>query len=285
MSWRTEWKAISDRIEGLLEAGRFFVQLWIARASDPYGTVKRELLPHARSIFQDIMAFKSNYISSLPPTAVASMERFLTNYEQYFQTNEIDGVDGLKFVLPCLASFRSEFTFQLSDIQAVSKRITERAFVHLQRSIIADESIKQRWEAAFKSGETACEKLGAAHLLLHGVWAFKAYAKGERTDLILGEPLRDISQVESAAEALVLTEWKVVRIPGEMEQRATEAFNQAAVYGESSLAGFELASYRYLVMVSEDRLKMPPDRPDKESIYRHINIPVNPRVPSKNNLS
>jgi hypothetical protein len=170
----------------------------------------------------------------------------------------------------------------LSDIQEIARKITERAFVHLQRSIIADASIKQRWNEAFKSGETACEKLGAAHLLLHGIWAFKAHAKGERTDLILGEPLRDISQVESTAEALVLTEWKVVRSDSELETKAEEAYIQAKLYGAGSLAGFELAGYRYLVLVSEDRLRsVPPDRPEKEVIYCHINIPVNPKPPSK----
>ena len=119
------------------------------------------------------------------------------------------------------------------------------------------------------------------HLLLHGIWAFKAFAKGERTDLILGEPLTDLSQVESTAEALVLTEWKVVRSAGEVDKKAEEAYTQAKLYGAGSLAGFELAGYRYLVLVSEDRLKVPPERPEQEIIYRHINIPVNTRVPSK----
>jgi len=281
MSWRTEWKAISDRIEGLLEAGRFFAQLWVGRSSDSYGTAKKELLPHARAIFQDIIKFQSNYISSLPPTAVDSLNRFVQLHNQNFTSQDIDEIEGLKLLLPCLASFRSEFTFQLSDIQAVAKRITERAFVHLQRSIIADESIKDRWVQAFESGETSCEKLGAAHLLLHGIWAFKASAEGERTDLILGEPLKDLSEVEATAEALVLTEWKVIRSSNELEEQAEKAFRQASVYGGSSLAGFELAGYRYLVLVSEDRLNLPPDKNENGLIYKYINIPVKRRVPSR----
>jgi hypothetical protein len=281
LSWRTEWKAISDRIEGLLEAGSLFVQLWIARASDPQRTVNIELIPHARSIFQDIKKFKENYESSLPPTALASIERFLSHENNFMAEPIRSGADGLKFVLPCLASFRSEFTFQLSDIQAVAKRVTERAFEHLKRSIIADEIVKSRWIEAFMSGETACEKLGAAHLLLHGIWAFKAYAAGERTDLILGEPLRDLAVVESTAEALVLTEWKVVS-SNDVATKAKQAFDQAKLYGEGSLGGFELAGYRYLVLISEDMLKeMPDDVKENEITYKYINIPVNRKTPSK----
>ncbi len=257
-----------------------FAQFWAARATDPYGTVVRELVPHAHLIFQDIIKFKDNYTSSLPPTAVASLDRFLTNHTQNFMAPPIRGIDGLKFVLPCLASFRSEFTFQLSDIQAVAKRTTERAFEHLKRSIIADESVKQRWIDAFKLGETKCEKLGAAHLLLHGIWAFKADAAGERTDLILGGPL-NLSQVESIAEALILTEWKLVRSDKEINEQAKQALTQARIYSRSSLAGFELASYRYLVLVSDNALDMPTDINENDVIYRYINIPVNRKVPSK----
>jgi hypothetical protein len=281
MSWRTEWKAISDRIEGLMEAGRFFVQLWVGHSSDTYGTAKRELLPHARSIFQSILKFQEHYSQSLPPTAVASLSRFTQQYKDRFSAQDINEIEGLKLLLPCLASFRSEFTFQLSDMQAVAKRITERAFIHLQRIIIADPNIKEQWGSAFESGETACEKLGAAHLLLHGIWAFKASAEGERTDLILGEPLKDLSQVESTAESLVLTEWKIIRTLDELEIQADKAYRQASVYGSSSLAGFELSGYCYLVLVSKGRLEVPSDRNENGVSYKYINIAVKPQVPSR----
>jgi hypothetical protein len=69
--------------------------------------------------------------------------------------------------------------------------------------------------------------------------------------------------------------------PGELSQKAEEAFIQASIYGDSLLGGIELAGYRYLVLVSEDRLQIPPDRIEKEVVYRHINIAVNPSLPSK----
>jgi len=280
MSWRTEWKAISDRIEGLLDAGRIFAQL---QASDSFGAAKFVLLPHARSIYDKIIKYKEIYGQYLPETAIDSITRFKTHHN-IFKSEDPDLLDmgKLKMFLPCLASFRAEFTYQLSNIQVIAKRITERAFIHLQRLIIADNDMQKRWIEAFKKGETACEKLGAAHLLLHGIWAFKASGKGEQTDLILGEPLRDLSQVESTAEALVLTEWKKVSKPEDLDVQAEKAFKQALVYGDSLLAGIELAGYRYLVLVSDDRLELPSDRTENEVVYRYINIPVQPRVPSKN---
>ncbi|MEW6388147.1 MAG: hypothetical protein AB1491_11585 [Thermodesulfobacteriota bacterium] len=279
MGWRTEWKAISDRIEGLLEAGRIFAQL---EGKDSFGALKKELLPHARIIYSLIMEYKKTYEQYIPEKVIGSIQRF-ENHHNVFTSQDSDLLDEgkLKMFLPCLASFRAEFNYLLSDIQAVAKRITERAFIHLQRLIIADNDIQKRWIEAFEKGEPACEKLGAAHLLLHGIWAFKAQAKGEQTDLIMGEPIKDLSQVESAAEALVLTEWKKVSKPKELTAKAEEAFKQASIYGNSLLAGIELAGYRYLVFVSEGRLDLPSNRIENEITYRHINIPVKPSVPSK----
>lgn len=278
LSWRTEWKAISDRIEGLLTAGQFYVQVWQGKASKN-GTIRNVLLPHAVSIFEQIKKYKELYSSNLSVDAQSSIEQFISNNATHFTAGNTKEIDGLRELLVRLVSFCAEFTFKLSNIQEVAKRITERAFEHLKRSIIADESIKSRWIDAFNRGELYCEKLGAAHLLLHGIWAFKAHAVRERTDLILGEPLMDLSIVESTAEALVLTEWKVVR--NDLNQKAKEAYAQAKLYGEGSLAGFELAGYRYLVLVSEDRLKeIPSPIIESEVTYKYINIPVNPSTPS-----
>ena len=43
----------------------------------------------------------------------------------------------------------------------------------------------------------------------------------------------------------------------------------------------ELASYRYLVMVSKDVIDMPVDVREGDVIYRYINIAVDPFTPSK----
>jgi hypothetical protein len=47
------------------------------------------------------------------------------------------------------------------------------------------------------------------------------------------------------------------------------------------LAGSELVGYRYAVVVSEKHVHIPEDIREKDVLYRHINIAVNPSTPSK----
>jgi hypothetical protein len=102
----------------------------------------------------------------------------------------------LPLILLKLDLFRAEFDHLLLDTEAVGRSIVRRAFAHLQRSIVADSDFRQKWQKAFGGNETGCEKLGACHLLLHGIWAFKAYAEGERTDLVLGGRLSITNEVQ-----------------------------------------------------------------------------------------
>jgi len=61
--------------------------------------------------------------------------------------------------------------------------------------------------------------------------------EGERTDLIMGGPLKDLSQIEATSDALVLTEWKIVRKPNkELDQKCIQALNQAERYSSGILA-------------------------------------------------
>ena len=235
MGWRTEWKALSDRIEGLLEAGRFSAPFYDFRIQSAVSIETNNILwPEYVSIFQEIKNYKSTYGQYLSESATKSINRFIESNDNIITTQGDNRRSVPQKVINFsirLVSFRAEFTFHLSDMQEIAKRITERAFIHLKRLIIADEDFQTRWIKAFNKDETACEKLGAAHLLLHGIWAFKAKEKGEETDLILGEPIRDIlNQVESTAEALVLTEWKRVTDPKELNLKAEEAFIQASIY-------------------------------------------------------
>jgi hypothetical protein len=282
MTWRTEWKAISDRIDGLLTAGGFYLSSLSIRSEDPYAVADRELLPQAQQVFELLGNFRDCHKAVLSPIATACLEGFLQRAGKWYRRppNGLKGLSVIQGLLTALASFRSEFTYQISDFSAFAKRLTERAFSHLQRSIVADPAVREKWRKAFHDGEISCEKLGGAHLLLHGIWAFKANAEGERTDLVLGEPLADLSEAEKAAEALVLTEWKLVRAASDLSQQIKQAHAQARRYASGIMAGFELAIYRYLVLVSEDTLEMPADLFDADVTYRHVNIAINPRPPS-----
>jgi hypothetical protein len=57
--------------------------------------------------------------------------------------------------------------------EAPRRSRVERAFEHLNRSLVVDGDLKGRWLRAFMEREEECEKLGAVHLLQHGVFAFK----------------------------------------------------------------------------------------------------------------
>lgn len=172
--------------------------------------------------------------------------------------------------------------FQLFDRETQTVATVERAFEHLQRCIVADDEFRGKWQRAFKR-ETKCEQLGAAHLLWHGIWAFKTDAKGERTDLVLGIPLDDAQaqRVATTGTQLVLTEWKLVRNPGDIDGAIEQATIQAKRYAKGILAGIELRSTRFLVVVSQDHLTMPHDIDVGGVRYRHINIAVDPSTPSR----
>ena len=128
----------------------------------------------------------------MPTRSKACLEAFLKEWRERFGVTDernICGFAGATAALTLLASFRAEFEYLIADTEAVARSLVTRALIHLQRSIVADDAIRQRWSNAFKDGETACEALGACHLLAHGIWAFKTSAEGERTDLASARPV------------------------------------------------------------------------------------------------
>ncbi len=284
MNWYQEWQALSARIQGLLGAGSFFYSALQHSSSDDLGVRKKILLSNTESIIEGLNKYLKDYQSTLPNDACESLKSFLEqsdikNFNFHPGPGQVRG--HVQYSLTSLAAFQSEFTYIISDTQAVALRITERAFAHLQRSIVADDEIRKKWISAFAEGETKCEKLGSLHLLLHGVWAFKAHAEKGRTDLILNEPISDTWLIEMTSTALVLTEWKVIKKASELESKIQDAYSQTKLYSAGVLSGIELGNYRYLVMVSEKGMKMPSDLKEGNLIFRHINVPVDPDTPSK----
>lgn len=283
MNWYHEWQALCARIQGLLDAGAFFYGALEHSSADDLSVRKRILLVNAQAIYSALNAYLQSYREAFPERALETLERFLNRKEvQEFNfdpgLNQIRG--HVQFALTSLAAFKSEFSYIIADTQATALRITERAFLHLQRSIIVDDDIRTKWIAAFGVGETKCEQAGALHLLAHGIWAFKAHGEKGRTDLILNEPLPDSSIIEKTSTALVLTEWKTVKDKSDIDEKIRDAYEQAKLYLTGVLGGIELTNYRYLVMVTEKGMKMPSDLLKGTIVYRHINIAVNPDTPS-----
>lgn len=283
MNWYHEWQSLCARIQGLLDAAIFFYSANERSSSDDFSIRKKILLSNAEKIFIHLNAYQKKYEKALPNEAYESLENFLTepNVKKFnFKPSQGQTRGHVQFALTSLAAFKSEFSYIIADTQAVALKITERAFIHLQRSIIADEEVRKKWKSAFSAGEIKCEKLGALHLLWHGVWAFKIDAVGGRTDLILNEPLPDDSAIEESSSALVLTEWKIVRDNNALNPQIKAAHKQAKLYRSGILASIELTNYRYLVMVSEKNLAIPKDIKEDTITYRLINLAVNPNLPS-----
>lgn len=278
MSWRSEWNALSARISGAIDAGRFYLAVVSIDKHDKV-VADKLLIPQAIAIIETLRNFRKIHSSRLPRDGLACLDRELAKAEAFTSGK---GYFGVEQTLTYLAMLRAEFDHAIADHSAIARSLTERAFSHLQRSLIADESLRERWRAAFAKREEHCERLGAVHLLSHGIWAFKANAadKAGRTDLILGTPMRSTDEAERSAEALVLTEWKKVQAEDDPGQKADEAQEQAQLYAAGVLGAFELAEARYIVLVSRDMLSAIEDRQAGEVTYRVVNIAIEPSTPS-----
>lgn len=283
MSWHREWKAIEESISDLTDICRDFVSAMGVRSSDSFGTIKNIILPMAGEVAERIRVLGGRYSSQLPATALRRIEELKDlHFESGYASGTQKEPTAVAHFSSKLQKFRSDFNYLTSDLEGTAVRLTARAFLHLQRSIVADASVREKWKIALAQHEMACEKLGAVHLLQHGIWSFKVDSVGERTDLVLGEALTDqaLGDVYLAAEGLVLTEWKTTT-QSDSKQKYHEAFSQAERYARGSLAAIELKGYRYLVIVSEGFLNdVPPDHEKDGVIYKYVNIAVDPSPPS-----
>jgi len=284
MLWLDEWKAWSARLAAAREAMQIIVSQRLGPTEQQW-TESRAVTGELLELYELLVQFSKTFSTQLPPSAAAALEAFFLRDGPIFAERGMpSGTNVTPARVLVLSKVRAQVDYFISDKQARGRRAVERAFTHLQRSIVADEDVRMKWQRAFAvtSGriEEAAEKLGAVHLLLHGIWAFKADAAGGKTDLILGEAVND-EDVLRAAEAMVLTEWKVVREGENPSETVRQAFHQAELYTSGALAGFELSSHRYLVLVSRDWLTPRPTAPSASGrIYEVRNIAVNPSSPS-----
>ena len=296
MIWKRQWDALGARIDGFVDAVRAFVPapilpavgasaLWPTKEVDPKGIYDSSFFPAVSGIFASLNGFLVEHRESLPEAAAALLANLVATHRDLLAVPlavNAHNINVLRSQAAVLAGFRTELSYALRDTQVHLRRLVERAFVHIQRSIVADPGVQERWKAAFDTNENACEKLGAVHLLLHGLWAFKAHSIGERTDLVTQQPLAEdeIQRIGPLVDGLVLTEWKVVRTSSEALSKMEEALLEARQYGKGSLAGFELTSARYVVLVSKDFLPNLVSRVDGGTTYTIVNIAVQPSSPS-----
>lgn len=282
MSYYQAWLPLAARIRGLTEAAKLHAQYLAVRSNDSYGRAKH-LRSQAGAILAALGAFRDAYRAALPEATIRAIEAVIAATDPMIRSEE--GTADTRqeqtwAALVLLATFETELSFLLTDAQDQMRSRTERAFAHLQRLIVADDETRQKWQAAFARGEISCERLGAVQLLQHGIWAFKVNAAGERTDLVYQQPAGDLHNEQGLADGFILTEWKKAT-PGNVGAKVTAARSQAKRYAVGGLGGIELAGWRYLVVLSERTIAMPDDVRENDFAYRHINIAVDPEVPSR----
>ena len=272
---KPEWDALSKRISGIVEASTFFFH---CRDNDE--SFSTNVLMETCKETADAVKRLSIYKHSMQLRAIDALGRFEKWWDETAKLG-VSGFQGVMAYTTVLASFRSEFDHLFVDHDAVVRSRVARAFLHLQRSLVVDTSLRKKWQVAFKKGEIYCEQLGAIHLLSHGIYAFKTSDTGARTDIILGDHLIVDESIISAASGLVLTEWKLVRDKKEAEGKRTLAKRQAQLYNEGPLAGFELRSEQYLVLVGDQEFEVSPEEIDGLVTYKSISVILNPQIPSK----
>ncbi len=274
MAWMEDWRSISARIEGLMKAGEYFQAGMNQKASDQYGVLRKSIVPEVETIHQLLHDFYMKYYLELPINASESINQFIN-------AGWKDKIDETLKAFAAILIFRGEFEFLIKDSETEVINLTELSFEHLRRSIVVNKEIAAKWVNAFNEHETACEKLGAVHLLSHGLWAFKVTGIGAATDLVFNDPVEGHSSIiKRTARGLVLTEWKLVKTAKQLNEKAQEGRLQAAKYSKGILGGSELKAIRYIVLVSKSDLTAPNDVNENGVIYRHIVIPVQPESPS-----
>jgi hypothetical protein len=270
MQWFDRWGAISRRISGLVEAARIFAG--VPQAQALYENVVGDgLIPEARALQEELRSFRASY-PELPADAVQAIDAFLG--QQLDTSMNVGRLHGITY----LVLLQSRLEYAIADTEVFARSTTELAIEHLRRSIVANPTIAAAWRSAFKESEPACEKLGAAHILGHGIWAFKVNAQGGATDLVFAEPV-DEAKANRVARALVLTEWKKATAKN-VADKAAEAREQASLYTRGVLGGLELKRTRYVVLVTEKEIVAPADVREGDVTYRHVVVPVKPDTPS-----
>lgn len=278
--YQDEWERLSDSIKSLEKALGLIIAAPTSHTGVKDPTVKL-LLEEANTLVENIKNFDQNFGQLLPPPAQDRLEKFFNDYNN---NDELPMAEEIWKKIPTfvkLFSFRREFSRYFNDNQVRIRKTVEIAFAHLQRQLMVDKMVQESW--ASKKNETDFEKLGSNHLLWHRIWAFKVNTEGERTDLVLSEPINSNRFLDSSVDGLVLTEWKVVRSSDKVQNKINEAKCQAALYTKGSLYALELKTHRYLILVSEKNITIPEDKEeftDGGITYRVINLAYKPEAPS-----
>ncbi len=150
MTYNDPWKALSARIQGLMQAAQLHARFLAVRRSDPHRRAKR-LGKQVEDVLSLLQTFRDSYQGMLPSAAVDSIDYSIEKMGSLLsQTggSPDDQQERVWAALVQLGAFETELSFILSDIQQLIRSRAERAFSHLQRSIVADPAFGEKWRTA-----------------------------------------------------------------------------------------------------------------------------------------
>ncbi|HWO19382.1 MAG TPA: hypothetical protein VNO30_11425 [Kofleriaceae bacterium] len=278
--WDVEWKAISRRLNSWCATTEVYLRHIKAGQLSTDGMQRAAATTLGHEAFEIFESIDRLQLPSDLQQKLDEVKRRLGPLMGAMENSEWSFLISNRWVV--LVALRSPLDDALAATEEPRRRLVDRAFLHLKRTLTVDHDARQRWSNAFSEtrAEERCEKLGALHLLSHGIYSFKADAGSGRTDLILGTPLAVTDDVQSA-EALVLTEWKLVRNGDDPAFKAREGKAQADRYSSVELAGIELQRHRYVVLVSMNAVPVPGSEQHLNVTTHYVNVVINPLSPSE----
>lgn len=280
MDYRDEWAALDNRISALARAAEYVAAVLPRAPGDGFGVVRKRIAREMTEITTALETFHKNFARNLEAPAVKALESFLSDK---WVSDAPEMINANLVGIAALLTLQSEFNYTLRDIEALMRIRADNAFDHLRALLHVDKELRGRWRAALANeNEPGCERLGALHLLSHGIRGFKMHGQRSITDLVFQEPL-DNEAIGGAQNALILTEWKVVRQPKEMKDKVEEAIAQMREYRAGVLGHSELRNTRYIVVVTNVVVKHQRVVSSKESnvIYHVETLPLHGLTPSE----
>jgi hypothetical protein len=161
MHYIDQWKALSARIRGLVEASEFDHRLFGNNNTGNW----RFLGLQAGEVIDALKGLKVTLEDAGHATAVVAVGQVLDlgQIKAVRAPSEMSDaqMQDVRSCLVALRAFEAQMTFLLSDSQQSIRTLSERAFRHLVWQIAVDDEVREKWQKAFKKprGEEHCEKL------------------------------------------------------------------------------------------------------------------------------
>lgn len=264
------WRGIRARIIAVTEAGKALVVTASAKITNADEAFTQFLTPSLNRIANEILSLKEAPPASA--TAASVLEDFKHNPDGLSAGTPSEKFN---FKLAKLIDFMIKMDAALDDGSIRLAGLVERSILHLNALIVADDTVRSAWQRAFEKGEVACERLGHAHFMVHGLFGVKAASAGAATDQTIAS--QSLREVRAAFDGIVLTEWKKVTDRSNLEPKQEEGLAQAKEYCDGPLSLFVLSRQRYVILVSEGWMPERDSAKIGDCTYHFRNIVVKPK--------